>query len=53
MEDGSGIVQENYRIEDTDDSANNEFYTTQTTDLTDGSDNNFIDWTESNPFGEL
>jgi hypothetical protein len=53
MEDGSGIVQENYRIEDTDDSANNEFYTSQTTDLTDGSDNNFIDWTESNPFGEL
>ena len=53
MEDGSGMVQENYRIEDTDDSANNEFYTTQTTDLTDGSDNNFIDWTESNPFGEL
>lgn len=53
MEDGSGIVQENYRIEDTDNAANNEFFTTQTTDLTDGSDSNFIDWTESNPFGEL
>ena len=53
MEDGSGMVQENYRIEDTDNAANNEFFTTQTTDLTDGSDNNFIDWTESNPFGEL
>jgi len=53
MEDGSGMVQENYRIEDTDNAANNEFFTTQTTDLTDGSDSNFIDWTESNPFGEL
>ena len=53
MEDGSRVVQENYRIEDTDDIANNEFYTTQTTGTTDGSGLNFIDWTESNPFGEL
>jgi len=52
-EDGSRIVQENYRIEDTDDTANNEFYETQTTGTTDGSGLNFIDWTESNPFGEL
>lgn len=52
-EDGSRIIQENYRIEDTDDTANNEFYETQTTGTTDGSGLNFIDWTESNPFGEL
>lgn len=53
FEDGSSMVQESYRIEDTDDIANNEFYTTQTTDNTAGTDFNFIDWTESNPFGEI
>jgi len=53
MQDGSRVIQEGYRIEDTDDSANNEFYETQTTGLADGSGLNFIDWTESNPFGEL
>jgi len=56
FEDGSAMVQEGYRIEDTDDIANNEFYTAQTSGSTDniagGIDTNFIDWTESNPFSE-
>jgi hypothetical protein len=50
MQDGSRIVQENFRIEDTDASANNEYYTTQTQS---GSSLNFIDWSESNPFGDF
>ena len=49
MEDGSRIVQEGYRIENTDNSANNEFFETQTSDPT----LNFIDWSESNPFGDI
>lgn len=49
MEDGSAMVIESYRIEDTDNQANNEYYATQTRD---GSAINFIDWSESNPFGE-
>jgi len=50
FEDGSAMVQEGYRIEDTDAQANNEFFTTQTRS---GSSLNFIDWSESNPFGEI
>jgi hypothetical protein len=49
-EDGSFIIDENYRIEDTDSTANNEYYAVQTRD---GSDANFIDWSESNPFGDF
>jgi hypothetical protein len=48
-QDGSSIVSESYRIENTDNQANNEYYATQTTDTT----LNFIDWSESNPFGDL
>jgi hypothetical protein len=51
FEDGSGgIVQEGWRLEDYDPVANNEYYTTQTQN---GSDINFIDWSESNPFGDF
>ena len=58
MEDGSVLAFENgdtamndgYRIEDTDSLANNEFFTTQTQQ---GSSLNFVDWSESNPFGEI
>jgi hypothetical protein len=48
-EDGSAFVQENFRVETTDNAANNHyFYTqTQTPEL------NFVDWSESNPFGDL
>jgi hypothetical protein len=49
-EDGETIVQDSYRIEDTDSLANNEYYQTQTAS---GTDVNFIDWSESNPFGDL
>jgi len=47
FEDGSFIINDGYRIEDTDNQANNEYYTTQTQTL------NFVDWSESNPFGEI
>jgi hypothetical protein len=47
FEDGSFIINDGYRIEDTDNQANNEYYTTQTNVL------NFIDWSESNPFSEI
>ena len=50
MEDGSSIVNDGYRIENTDASANNEYYTSQTQS---GSSLNFIDWSESNPFGDF
>lgn len=58
MEDGSVLAYENgdtamndgYRIEDTDSLANNEFFTAQTQQ---GSSLNFVDWSESNPFGEI
>jgi hypothetical protein len=46
FEDGGSIVQDGYRIEDTDAAANNEFFQTQTRDL------NFIDFSEMNPFSE-
>ena len=49
MEDGSRILQESYRIENTDAQANNEYFEMQTRN---GSDLNFIDWSESNPFSE-
>jgi len=45
FEDGSAIVQEEYRIENTDAQANNEFFGTQ-------SNINFIDFSEINPFSE-
>jgi hypothetical protein len=48
-EDGSAFVNESYRIEDTDAGANNEFFETQTRDPS----LNFIDWSESNPFGDF
>jgi hypothetical protein len=48
-EDGSAFVNESYRIEDTDAGANNEFFDTQTRDPS----LNFIDWSESNPFGDF
>lgn len=44
---GDHIINDGYRIEDSDNQANNEYYTTQSETL------NFIDWSESNPFGEL
>lgn len=47
FEDGSTMVNDGYRIEDTDAQANNEYFTNQSYDL------NFVDWSESNPFGEL
>ena len=47
FEDGSFIINDGYRIEDADNQANNEYYTTQTQTL------NFVDWSESNPFGEI
>lgn len=47
FEDGNTMMNDGYRIEDTDKQANNEYFTTQTNQL------DFIDWTESNPFGEL
>ena len=47
FEDGSFIINDGYRIEDADNQANNEYYTTQTQTM------NFIDWSESNPFGEI
>lgn len=46
FEEGGYIVQDGYRIEDTDAGANNEFFQTQTRDL------NFIDFSEMNPFSE-
>jgi hypothetical protein len=48
-EDGGRIVSEQWRLEDTDKGANNEYFTTQTTDV----NLNFVDWSESNPFGDL
>ena len=50
MEDGSRVINDGYRIEDTDATANNEYYEAQTMS---GSDANFIDWSESNPFGDF
>jgi len=49
-QDGSALINDGYRIEDTDSTANNEFYSAQTAS---GSDANFIDWSESNPFGDF
>lgn len=46
FEEGGYIIQDGYRIEDTDAAANNEFFQTQTRDL------NFIDFSEMNPFSE-
>jgi len=45
LEDGSSLVQEGYRLEDTDKTADNEFF---------GSSSNidFIDFSENNPFSE-
>ena len=48
-ENGAAIVLEEYKIENTDSSAINEFLTKQTTNPT----TNFVDWSESNPFGDL
>jgi len=48
-EDGGRIVSEQWRLEDTDKAANNEYFTTQTTNV----NLNFVDWSESNPFGDL
>jgi hypothetical protein len=45
FEDGSNLINESYRIEDTDASANNEFFG-QSTNI------DFIDFTEKNPFSE-
>ena len=47
FEDGATMVQESYRIETTDPQANNEFFASQATGL------DFVDFSESNPFGEL
>jgi len=47
FEDGSYVINDGYRIEASDNQANNQYFTTQTQTL------NFIDWSESNPFGEL
>jgi hypothetical protein len=47
-ESGSNIINESYRIEDTDATANNEYYSIQTRN-----GENFIDWSESNPFGDF
>jgi len=44
FEDGSPMIQESYRIEDTDSSANNELFQT--------SSESFIDFSEMNPFSE-
>jgi len=44
LEDGNTIVQESYRIEDTDNSANNELFQTSSV--------SFIDFSEGNPFSE-
>jgi hypothetical protein len=49
MEDGSEIVLESYKIENTDAAATNEYFTSQTTNIS----TNFVDWSESNPFGDL
>jgi hypothetical protein len=45
FEDGSKVVNESYRIEDTDPQANNEFFG-QSTSI------DFIDFSEVNPFSE-
>ena len=45
LEDGSSLVQEGYRLEDTDKFANNEFFATST-------NIDFIDFSEGNPFSE-
>jgi len=47
-EDGSRFINESYRIEDTDSLANNEFFAAQTTGTS-----NFLDWSASDPFGEI
>jgi len=44
FEDGDSIITE-YRLEDTDDQANNEFFTTESTGI--------IDFSEANPFSEI
>ena len=44
FEDGSAMINESYRIEDTDSSANNELFQTSSV--------SFIDFSESNPFSE-
>jgi len=44
FEDGNPLIQEGYRIEDTDNSANNELFQTSSTD--------FIDFSETNPSSE-
>jgi len=46
MEDGALIINENYRIEDTDAAANNEFFDSERARI------DFIDFSEINPFSE-
>jgi len=48
FEDGDTILNDGYRVEDADNQANNEFFTQQTSGTL-----NFVDWSQSNPFGEL
>jgi hypothetical protein len=48
-QDGSAMINDGYRVEDTVATANNEFYQAQTSNP----DANFIDWSESNPFGDF
>lgn len=49
-EDGYTVAQESYLAENSDTYANNNYFTSQTRDET---DINFIDWSESNPFGDF
>jgi hypothetical protein len=49
FEDGSSIIDETYSIETTDAQADNEYFASQTSDPSE----TFIDWSESNPFGEI
>jgi hypothetical protein len=51
-EDGSSIVMENYNIGTTDTQAQNTYFEKQTS-VTSDSGTNFIDWSESNPFGDV
>jgi hypothetical protein len=47
FEDGSTVVNDGYRVENADPQANNEYFTSEAVSM------DFIDWSESNPFGEL
>lgn len=50
LQNGDTLVWEQYAAEDNDNQANNSYFSSMTST---GNQDNFIDWSESNPFGDL